>query len=302
MKLFELTKRNIKVYIRDKGAVFFSLMSMLIIIALMLFFLGDMYIDETVNAASLIPGRDAETDRANAAVLILQWIAAGIMGINAVTVTLAVYSSMIKDRTEGKLNSIYTAPISRLTISAAYIISAWICSVVICILTLAIAEIYIIMQGGEAYSVSAHIKLLGAIGANSFTYASLMYLAAMLSKTQGAWSGIGTVIGTLVGFLGGIYLPIGNFSGAIETLMKCTPVMYGAKLFRSIMTEKAEKAMFGGVPYEIVKEYRLALGTDLEIFGECISDTTAVLILLGGGVLFMVVGALVTRIKRKSDR
>ncbi len=302
MKLFELIKRNIRVYIRDKGAVFFSLMSMLIIIALMLFFLGDMYIDETVDTVSLIPGRNAEADRTNAAVLILQWIAAGIMGINAVTVTMAVYSSMIKDRTEGKLNSIYTAPVSRLTISASYIISAWICSVVICILTLAIAEIYIIMQGGEAYSLASHIKLLGAIGANSFTYASVMYLAAMLSKTQGAWSGIGTVIGTLVGFLGGIYLPIGNFSGAIEKLMKCTPVMYGAKLFRSIMTEDAEKTMFEGVPSEIVREYRLALGTDLEIFGPCISDMTAVMILVGCGVVFMMLGALVTSMKRKSDR
>lgn len=302
MKLYELTKRNIRIYLRDKGAVFFSLLSMLIVIGLMLFFLGDMYIEETVETLSVLPNRDADADKANASILILQWIAAGIVGINAVTVTMAVYSTMIKDRTEGRLNSIYTAPISRLTISVSYIISAWVCSVIVCAITLAISEIYIIIQGGEAYSLTAHLKLLGAIAVNSFTYAALMYLVAMLAKTEGAWSGLGTVIGTLVGFLGGIYLPIGNFSGAIATGMKCTPVIYGAKLFRSIMTADAEAAAFEGAPAEMISEYRLALGTDLEFCGREITDTTAVLVLLVCGVLFMAAGALATKYMRKSDR
>ena len=36
-----ITKRNLMLYLRDKGAVFFSLLSMLIIIGLMVLFLGD---------------------------------------------------------------------------------------------------------------------------------------------------------------------------------------------------------------------------------------------------------------------
>lgn len=302
MKLLELTKRNIRVYLRDKGAVFFSLLSMLIIIALMLFFLGDMYVDETVDTVSLLPGRNPDAVKTDATVLILQWIAAGIVGINAVTVTLAVYSIMIKDRTEGRLNSIYTAPISRFVISLSYVLSAWICSVIICVLTLAIAEIYCIMQGGEPYSLMAHVKLLGAVAINSFTYSALMYVVAMLAKTEGAWSGLGTVIGTLVGFLGGIYLPIGNFSEGIATGMKCLPVIYGAKLFRSIMTADAEAVVFDGAPAEMVKEYRLALGTDLEFLGHEVTDLTAALVLIACGVLFMAAGALITTKARKSDR
>lgn len=302
MKLFELTRRNIRVYLRDRGAVFFSLLSMLIIIALMLFFLGDMHVEEIVDMMGSIPGRDTSCDEANATVLVLQWIAAGILGINAVTVTLAVYSVMIKDRTEGRLNSIYTAPISRLTISASYILAAWLCSVIICAITLAISEIYCIMQGGEPYSFLAHLKLLGIIALNSFTYSALMYLVAMLAKTEGAWSGLGTVIGTLVGFLGGIYLPIGNFSEGIATGMKCLPVIYGAKLFRSIMTADAEAAAFDGAPAEMISEYRLALGTDLEFLGTEISDAASALILLICGIVFMAAAVLITGKAQKSDR
>ncbi len=302
MKLFELTKRNIRVYLRDKGAVFFSLLSMLIVIGLMLFFLGDMYIEETADTLSILPGRDSAADKENATILIFQWIAAGIVSINAVTVTMAVYSTMIKDRTEGRLNSIYTAPISRLTISASYIIASWICSVIICAITLAIAEIYIIMQGGEAYSLTAHLQLAGVIMANSFTYSALMYAVAMLAKTQGAWSGLGTVVGTLVGFLGGIYLPIGNFSEGIATALKCLPVIYGTKLFRSIMTADAEKLTFEGAPAEMISEYRLALGTDLEFLGTKISDLACLAILLVCGLVFMAIGALLTNRVGKTDR
>ena len=158
------------------------------------------------------------------------------------------------------------------------------------------------MQGGEPYSFLAHLKLLGIIALNSFTYSALMYLVAMLAKTEGAWSGLGTVIGTLVGFFGGIYLPIGNFSEGIATGMKCLPVIYGAKLFRSIMTADAEAAAFDGAPAEMISEYRLALGTDLEFLGTEISDAASALILLICGIVFMAAAVLITGKAQKSDR
>ncbi len=39
-KLVSLTKRNVLVYLRDRSAVFFSLLSMMITLILMVFFLG----------------------------------------------------------------------------------------------------------------------------------------------------------------------------------------------------------------------------------------------------------------------
>ena len=41
-EIFYLTKRNCLVYLRDKSAVFFSLLSMLIVLGLMVVFLGKM--------------------------------------------------------------------------------------------------------------------------------------------------------------------------------------------------------------------------------------------------------------------
>lgn len=297
-----ITSRNLKIYFRDKGAVFFSLLSMIIVICLMVFFLGDMSIDGIVELLSQFPERDVAEDEKNAELLILVWTCAGILSINAVTVTLAVYSVMIKDKTSGKLNSIYTAPVSRAKIAAGYISAAWIASVLICTITLFITEIYGMAKGVEAFSFGMHIQLFGMIMVNSFAYAALMYLLAILVGTEGAWSGLGTVIGTLVGFLGGIYIPIGALSESIGNIMKCTPIIYGTAMFRSVMTRDIINATFFDVPDEFIGEYRGAMGIDLKIFDNVISVTEEWLLLLVCGIILLVVDIIVLKYGRKTDR
>ena len=302
MKFCELLKRNTRIYFRDKAAVLFSLLSMIVTIILMLFFLSDLQIDAIVSMMSKFPGRNADADRTNATLLVLQWVAGGIVGINAVTVTIAFYSSMIRDRVNGILNSIYTAPVSRFTISAAYVVSAWICSVIVCALTLAISEIYCIIEGGKPYSFTSHMELLGIIAINSFTFSALMYLLAMLAKTQGGWGGLGTVIGTVVGFLGGIYLPIGDFPDTVATTIKFLPVIYGTKLFRNVMIKDPETIIFKDAPASIIKEFRMDMGVDLKFFSFEVSNSDSIIILLVSGLIFLAAGALVTKRARKSDK
>lgn len=297
-----ITVRNLRHYFRDKGSIFFSLLSMIIVIGLMVFFLGDMNIEGVTELLGQFPGRNAAEDADNAGKLLLSWTCAGILSINAVTVTLAVYSVMIKDRVNGKLSSIYTAPVSRLAITAGYIAAAWVASVIMCILTLAISEIYSMTKGVEVFSVMTHVRLLGMILVNSFTYASFMYLLALLAKTEGAWNGIGTVIGTLVGFLGGIYIPIGTLSDTVGNIMKCTPIIYGTAMFRSVMTEDVVNTTFAGIPEEVIEEYRKAMGICLSIGEHEVGISEEWMILLACGILFLVIGVCVLKYSKKKDR
>ena len=109
-----MTGRNLKLYLRDQGAVFFSLLSMLIVIGLMTLFLGDMHIEEITNLLGKFPGRDAAADKKNAELFVLSWTFAGILSINAVSVTFSALTSMVKDKTSGRIHSIYTVPVSRM--------------------------------------------------------------------------------------------------------------------------------------------------------------------------------------------
>ena len=301
-QLFAITSRNLKQYLRDTGAIFFSLLSMFIVIVLMFFFLGDANVAGITDLLSRFPGRDPQRDKENANLLVLAWTCAGMVSINAVTVTQASLSYMIKDRESGKLNSIYTAPVSRMTVAAGYVLSAWISSVIVCTATLLISEVYCVTQSMEPFSLASHLKLVGMIGANSFTYATLMYLVATLVKSNGAWGGLGTIIGTLVGFLGGIYFPIGQLSDGIAAIMKCTPVIYGTALFRSEMTAIVLADTFQGIPAEVVTEFSRIMGIELMIGDHALTAPQELLILLTCGIVFLIWGAAAVRFSKKADR
>ena len=297
-----IAARNFKIYIRDKGAVFFSLLSMFIVIGLMVFFLGDVTADSVTGLLSALPGRDGDVDRENAKLLILVWTCAGVISINAVTVTLSVFSSMVKDKASGRIFAIETAPVGRMTMTLGYVFAAWAASVAVCTLTLVIMELYCVSSGMEAFTLAAHLKLLGMIMVNSFTYAAFMYVMARLVKSDGAWSGFGTVVGTLVGFLGGIYLPIGQLSEGIGNVMKCTPVLYGTAMFRDVMTADILSKTFNGAPKEMTEGYRIAMGIDLSVGEKRVDVWQELALLLIFGAFFLMIGLIVLKKEKKRDR
>ena len=296
------TNRNLRLYFRDRSAVFFSLLSMIITIALMVFFLGNMNIDVITDLLGQFPNRDYVEDEKNAQLLIYSWTSAGIISMNAVTVTLAVYSTMLKDRVSGKLNSIYTAPVSRTIITVSYIATAWIAAIIVCVFTLIVTEMYGIIQGLEVYSIAQHIHILGIICMNSFVYATFMYLLALIAKSEGAWSGIGTLVGTLVGFLGAIYIPIGSLSDSIQSLLKCTPIIYSTALFRKMMLESILKHTFDGIPKNVTRQYREAMGIDITIFDHSVSGFEIGIVLLLIGIAFVGIDVCILKYSKKVDR
>ncbi|MBQ3215954.1 MAG: ABC transporter permease [Oscillospiraceae bacterium] len=301
-QLFAITSRNLKQFLRDKGAIFFSLLSMMIIILLMFFFLGDANTEGITELLGSFPDRDAAANKENAKLLMLVWTCAGMVSTNAVTVTISSLSYMIKDRENGKLSSIYTAPVSRFVIAAGYVLAAWISSVIICTATLLISELYCVSQGVKPFSPLSHLRLFGMICANSFAYATLMYLVAALVKSNGAWGGLGTIVGTLVGFLGGIYLPIGQATDTIAGIMKCTPVIYGTAMFRSEMVAGISERTFQGIPVEVVTEFDRIMGNELTIGEHPLSTPIELTVLLGCGTVFLIGGALAVRFSKRTDR
>jgi len=299
-ELMILTGRHLKVYLRDRSAVFFSLLSAFIIIGLMAFFLGDMNIDAILEIAG--PFAAAEELETLANHLVLAWTFAGILSINAVSVSISVYSGMIRDRVTGKLNSIYTAPVSRLKIALSYIMAAWAAAVLVCGLSLGVMELFGVARGMEPYSLMEHVQIVAMIIGNSFVYAAMMCALAMIAKTEGAWGGFGTVIGTLVGFLGGIYLPIGTLSDGIATMMKCTPIIYGTAAFREVMTKGVLEQTFNGAPEQITKEYQKAMGICLTVGDYTLKMRDEWLILISCGIIFLLVGIGMLKYSRKMDR
>ena len=302
-QILNLMKRNTLIFFRDYSAVFFSILSMLIVLALMVVFLGSMNSDSVVNVlAQYGEERNTKADQTNAKHLVQMWTLAGILVVNSVTVTLTALGSMVSDETKGRLASFYVSPVKRIKIALGYILSAWFIGTIMCFLTLIIGEAYMALQGHTLLPLLVWIKLIGMICLNTFVYASLGYLLALFIHSDSAWSGMLTIVGTLVGFLGGIYLPMSMLPEGVSTVLKCLPILHGASMMRKVLIEDALSQTFEGLPEMVPAIFKEMMGVTIKSGETEITLTYQILFLLSYAIIAIIVASLISNKRKVSDR
>lgn len=302
-KYIALTKRNCMVFLRDRAAVFFSLLSMLIVLVLMGVFLGNMNVDSITNLLAEYGGvRDAAQDRDNALHLVQYWTLAGLMVVNTLTVTLTVTGGMVTDGNENKLESFFCAPVSRNIIALSYVSASVLIAMLFCMITLGISLAYICATGGVMLSVGALLRILGYTLLNVCIFAIIMYMLALFVKSNGAWSGIATVVGTLVGFLGAIYLPMGNLPSGVAEVLKYLPILHGTSLMRKICCEEVMQTTFADIPQPVIDGYKEFMGITVKIGEHELGNMEQMLFLGLCGVAAFLVIVVVSKRKSISDR
>lgn len=302
-EIYYLVKRNILLYLRDRVSVFFSILSMLIVLALMVIFLGNMNTENVVDALAESGSlRDTAADEKNAAYLIQMWTLAGILIVNAVTITLTVMGTMVQDEVKNRLASFYMAPVKRIKITLGYILSSWIVGTGMCILTLILGELYMAFCGHPLLSAADCLELCGMIILNTFVYASLTYFMALFIHSESAWSSIMTIVGTLVGFVGAIYLPMSMLPEGVSKVLKCLPVLHGAAMMRMVCTKDAIDQTFAGLPEIAGDTFREQMGVSIFMGDREIVLLDQILFLLICAIIAIIASAWITKRRKLRDR
>jgi multidrug/hemolysin transport system permease protein len=270
----QLIKRNLLVFFRDKSSVFFSLLSVFIIIGLYALFLGD------------VMESDLESLGNNVQYIISTWIMAGILSVTTITTCMGALGIMVEDRAKNTLKDFTVSPIRRSAITGSYILSAFIISVVMSLIALVIAVIYILSRGGEIYSVAELIRILGVILLSVISNGSIILFIVVFFKSLNAYSVASTIIGTIIGFLMGIYIPIGNLPSSVQTFIKFFPPSHSAALFRDVMMNNALSNTFSGAPEQTLQSFREYMGISLPV-GTFTNETLlSIFILIGTAIVF----------------
>ena len=148
--MIAFAKRNIKLFFRDRSAVFFSLLAVLIIIGLYALFLGDVW---TENFAHI----------ANARQIMDAWIMAGLIAVTSVTSTMGAFGILVDDRTKKIEKDFAASPIPKASLAGGYILSAFTVGVIMSVVALVLAQGYLLLGGGAMLSALAYLKLFGLI-------------------------------------------------------------------------------------------------------------------------------------------
>lgn len=298
-----LTKRNCLVFLRDKGAVIMSMLSMAIVLLLMGVFLGDMNAEEITDLLKKYGGmRDEEADLLNAKILVHYWTLSGITVVNAVMASLTVMGQMISDNAENRLASFYCAPVSKGIIALSYITASVIIGTLMCLTVSAAYIAYITAIGGSIPPagdlVTAALYTLMTV----LIFSLIMYLAAMFVRSTGVWSGIGTVVGTLVGFAGAIYLPMGSLAEGAAAVLKFLPILHGTSLLRRSFCGDMLKKTFEGLPEGVLEGYEDYMGITVKIGDNVLSDMSQIMFICLFGLAALMAILIISRKRRASDR
>lgn len=303
MLLLRLIKRNMLVYLRDRSNIFFSLLSMLIIIGLMVVFLGKMNADNIVDLLKQYGGvRDTAADRENAQQLVMLWTLAGIVVVNSVMITYSMLGIMVEDEAQKRLSSFYVAPVNRIVFVLGYIIAAMLMSVIMCCLTVVIGEGYFISIGADLLTLSQIIRIFIFIILNVFTSSCMVFLILNFVHTSSALSGLGTIIGTLVGFIAGIYLPLGMLPQKVQSVMKCFPLVHGSSFLRDTFTQEILTKTFHNCPKRLISEYKQYMGITVTYQDKIISSGTKVAFLVISGIIFIAISAVLQKRRNVMSR
>lgn len=277
--MIAFTKRNLKIYFRDRANVMFSLLAVFIIIGLYVLFLGDVWTDNL-----------KEFDGARE--LMDNWVMAGVLAVTSFTTTMGMLGSMVRDRELQVDMDFRISPISRTVLTSGYIAGAYVVGLIMTLLAFLAAEIYIVVDGGSMLAGEQVIKVLAMIMLTTLMNTTLMVFIVSLFRSQSAFSVASTVFGTLVGFITGIYLPIGMYPEAVQWLIKVFPVSHAAVIFRNLMMETPMENAFEGVPAEAVSEVKLLLGISYEFGSHMLTQLESLLIVAVCIVIFFVLGRL----------
>ncbi|MEA5048820.1 MAG: ABC transporter permease [Eubacteriales bacterium] len=282
--MINFMKRNLLVFFKDKASVFFSLLSVFIIIGMYALFLGDVW-------------TSGMTEITGARFLMDSWIVAGLLAVTSVTTTMGAFGTMVEDQSKKLIKDIRSSPLPRVSIAGGYILSAFVIGVIMCLVALVLCELYIVSGGGSLLGGQALLKVLGLILLSTFSNTALVLFFVSFFQSNNAFSVASTIIGTVIGFMTGIYIPIGQLPEGVQWVIKLFPPSHSAMLLRQVVMEQPLTQSFAGVPDQYLTEFKELMGVTFKIGDTVVTPTLSVVILIASGILFL--GLSILNLSRK---
>jgi multidrug/hemolysin transport system permease protein len=228
--------------------VFFSLLAVFIIIALYALFLGGVMVDGLAEIPGLSPDAKDKLD------VIASWLMlSGMVAVTAVTASQGALGVAVIDKT-GAAKDFLTSPVKRGKTAFSYIVGSAVCSAVMTIAALVLSIVYIVIIGGEIPAFSQWGKIALALVLAVLCANSLVYFISTFIRSASAFTAFSTVLGTLIGFIMGIYIPIGQLPEGVGWVIKCFPMSHAASMLKLTLVDDELSAAFTAPMAEAMRE------------------------------------------------
>lgn len=141
---FILIKRNIKLFFKDKGMFFTSLITPAILLVLYVTFLGNVYRDSfTSNLPNSLKLSESIIEG-----LVGGQLISSILAVSCVTVAFCSNFLMVQDKANGTIRDLRISPVKSATLSLSYYVATLLSTLIICFAATGICLTYVALSVG----------------------------------------------------------------------------------------------------------------------------------------------------------
>lgn len=291
-----LIRRNVKLYFKDKGMFFTSLITPMILLVLYGTFLRNVYVDSfrsaLAQAGATVP--DALINGCVGGQLV-----SSLLAVSCVTVAFCSNLLMVQDKISGARHDLTITPVKPSTMALGYYLATLISSVIIALAAAGMCLVYLAVTGWylSGWDVA---ELLGGVVLLVLFGTALSSCVIFPLSTQGQASAVGTIVSSAYGFICGAYMPISSFSDGLQKVISFLPGTYGTSLLRnSAMRGTFEEMRRLGFPGEVVEAIRDSVDCNLYFFGNKVEQPAMYLVLCSSIAILIVLYVLLNSCMRK---
>lgn len=289
-----LFKRDTKLFFKDKGLFFTSLITPLILLVLYAVFLGKVYKDSFQMA---IPeGFAIEDSLMNG--LVGGQLLSSLLAVCCVTVAFCSNLLMVQDKTSGAYKDLTVSPVKTGTLSLAYYLSCAFSTFVVCFVALVAGLLYLYATGW--YMTFTHILVLvGDVVLMVLFGTSLSSLVICRLTTQGQASAVGSIVSSVYGFICGAYMPISSFPEGLQKVLGFLPGTYGTSLLRNhCMDGVFEEMKRQSLPDALITGFKDTVDCNFYVLGSRVEISTMYAVLGGVTAVLVIAYILLCRFQK----
>ncbi|MBR2340960.1 MAG: ABC transporter permease [Clostridia bacterium] len=283
-QIISLTKRNVKLFFKDKSLFFVSLITPMILLVLYVTFLGNVYKDSLLaNLNGLVL-----SDKVVGGFVGAQ-LCSSILSVSCVTVAFCSNMLMVQDKASGALADLTVSPVKREKLGIAYFLATELTTLIVAGFALVASFVFLAIQGWFLSFTDVLLLILDVLLLTTFGTLLSSIVNSFLS-TQGQISAVGTMVSSGYGFISGAYMPLSQFGEGLRKVLGFFPGTYGTSLLRNhamrgVFSEMQEQ----GMPAQLVEEVKTAFDCNLYFFENKVELWVTFAVILGTvAVLFAV--------------
>lgn len=290
--LFSMIKRNCKVFFKDKGMFFTSLITPIILLVLYATFLKNVYVDSF--SSSIPDGVNVDDKIING--MVGGVLISSLLAVVCVTVSYCTNVILVRDKVSGARRDFLMTPVKKSIMGLSYFIASAISTLIIAFVTLTIGLIYIACMGwflsvGDVFLIILDVIILSLFGT------AISSIINYFLNTNGQVSAVGTIVSAGYGFLCGAYMPISSFGKGLQSVLSFLPGTYGTSLIRNhFLNGVCDEMSNQGFPNEVIKGIKDSIDCNLYFFDNSVSIGAMYGVIVGAVVLLIAIYILINAI------